>query len=75
MTWTNEGAEAHTVTCDPEQSESPGHVRLPEGVEPWESGEIAPGATFSRTFDVAGEYAYFCLPHDPAEVGYVTVRE
>lgn len=30
----------------------------------WDSGEFDEGVTFSRRFDVAGVYPYFCTPHD-----------
>jgi plastocyanin len=48
VTWTNTGAAPHTVTAD-------------DGA--FNSGELAPGATFSQTFDAAGTFAYHCEIH------------
>ena len=31
-----------------------------------ESGNIPSGETFSHAFEVAGEYRYFCIPHERA---------
>jgi plastocyanin len=48
VTWINEDSVPHTVTSD-------------DGV--WDSGAIAPGGTFSHTFEQAGTYAYHCTIH------------
>lgn len=56
--WTNQDAVIHTVTAD-------------DGM--WDSGPIAPGATWRRTFERAGDYAYHCTPH-PYMKGLVVVR-
>jgi plastocyanin len=58
ITWTNNDAVAHTSTGD-------------DGS--WNSGTIAPGANFSRTFPSAGTFVYHCTIH-PGMVGTVTVR-
>ena len=57
VTWTNEDAAAHTVTGD-------------GGVD---SGQLATGQTYSKTFDTAGTYAYHCSIH-PAMTGTVVVK-
>jgi plastocyanin len=42
----------------------------------FDSGNIASGATFSRTFDRPGTYSYHCKPHQAAGmVGTVVVTE
>lgn len=46
--WVNKDPVVHTATSD-------------DGV--WESPSLAPGETFSFTFEEAGEYAYHCIPH------------
>ncbi len=51
--WTNNDAVTHTVT-----SGVPGN---PTGV--FDSGNIAPGGTFSYTFNQAGTYNYYCKIH------------
>ena len=56
--WTNQDPLAHTVTGD-------------DGS--WDSGEIAPGASWRRRFDRPGTYAFHCTPH-PFMKGVVVVR-
>lgn len=57
VTWTNNDATTHTVTSD--NSLFPG-------------GTLAPGATYTSTFDQAGTYAYHCSIH-PTMTGVVHV--
>lgn len=74
--WRTVGAVPHTSTCDPDKAENPEeHVQLPEGAEPWDSGTIGEGDEYERTFDVPGEYTYFCIPHEGSGmIGYLTVE-
>jgi plastocyanin len=58
ITWTNNDSVAHTSTSD-----APG----------WDSGIVAPRATYSATFQTAGTFPYHCSIH-PGMVGRVTVR-
>jgi plastocyanin len=46
--WTNKSSHRHTVTSD-------------TGL--WESGELDPGGTYSRTFNETGTYPYHCAIH------------
>jgi plastocyanin len=62
VTWTNNDAQPHTATS--------GQNVTPDGR--FDSGIMAPAATFDFTFTEAGEYPYFCLLH-PNMVGTVTV--
>ena len=39
----------------------------------WNSGEIAPGRTFTRTFTTAGSFPYHCTIH-PGMVGTIEVQ-
>jgi len=48
VTWTNNDNTAHTVTAD-------------DGS--FDSGNIAPGHTYSRTFASAGSFSYHCSIH------------
>ncbi len=62
VTWTNNDAQPHTATS--------GENATPDGR--FDSGIMAPAATFDHTFTEAGEYPYFCLLH-PNMVGTVSV--
>jgi plastocyanin len=62
VTWTNDDAQPHTATS--------GQNATPDGR--FDSGIMAPQATFEHTFTEAGEYPYFCLLH-PNMVGTVSV--
>jgi len=76
VVWTNTSSMNHTVTADPARARDRSHVRLPKGAQPFDSGDMAPGATFRHTFDVPGEYVYFCIPHESAGmIGRVNVQE
>jgi plastocyanin len=46
--WRNNGKNVHTVSADDKS---------------FDSGDIAPGATWRRTFDAPGAFAYHCTPH------------
>jgi nitrite reductase (NO-forming) len=62
VTWTNNDAQPHTATS--------GENVTPDGR--FDSGIMAPAATFDFIFTEAGEYPYFCLLH-PNMVGTVSV--
>lgn len=73
--WVNTSQIVHTVTADPELANDPGSVKLPEGAETFDSGNMSAGDTFTHTFDIAGEYRYFCIPHESAGmIGTVMVE-
>ena len=72
--WTNSGQVVHTVTDDPSKAINKSDAVLPAGAQPWDSGNVGGGATYSHTFDVPGLYAYFCIPHEAlGMVGRITV--
>jgi plastocyanin len=75
VVWTNTSTLVHTVTADPALARERREVHLPEGAQPFDSGQIAPGATFRHTFDVPGLYVYFCIPHELEDmIGRINVR-
>ena len=53
VTWVNESSLAHTVTS--------GSAGDHDGN--FDSGSVSPGGEFSHTFQTAGSYEYFCIPH------------
>jgi plastocyanin len=53
VTWTNNDSTAHTVTA--------GTRGNPSGL--FDSGNVAPGETFSFVFDTPGTYSYYCTYH------------
>lgn len=55
VTWVNRDSVAHTV------------VEGTDTYNDFTSGEIAPGDTYSRTFDKAGELEYRCTIHASME--------
>jgi len=58
VTWVNCDTQSHTSTSD---------------AAGWNSGLLAPSATFSRVFDQPGRYTYHCDPH-PFMKGTVVVE-
>jgi hypothetical protein len=58
VTWTNNDTLAHTVTS------------TEAGL--FDSGTIAPGGTFTHTFNEAGSFAYSCAIH-PSMTGVIQV--
>ena len=82
VTWTNDDDESHTVTAYGD--EIPEEEYFASGDLPDEEaardsvsdGLVEPGETFSVTFDKAGTYAYFCIPHeDHGMTGEIVVEE
>ena len=64
ITWTNKDNMTHTVT-----SGTPGN---PSGV--FNSGNMGMNATFSFTFNTAGTYSYYCIPHQATMHGTVVAQ-
>ena len=85
VVWGNSGSRGHTVTAYdqaiPEEASyfaSGGYESEDAAREAWPSGDgnIAPGVTYSHTFEVPGTHAYFCIPHESrGMVGTVEVVE
>lgn len=54
------GTAVTWVNCEAADIES--HTSTGED-DVWDSGLLAPGATYTRTFDATGTFDYFCRPH------------
>jgi plastocyanin len=73
--WRNVGNEVHHATTDPSMAINCGDVGSPTGAEPFDSGFLKPGATFSHTFKVAGTYRYACAVHETSGmIGKIVVK-
>ena len=73
--WKNVSRHPHTITANPDLAKNPAHVILPQGAEPFHSGEVAAGGQFSHKFTTPGTYYYVCLLHgDIGMVGIVVVK-
>ena len=76
VTWQHVSGSTHTATADPSRVSDLANVALPGGVEPWDSGNLTSGQTWSYTFDVPGTDRYFCAPHEGrGMLGTITVTE
>ena len=62
--WTNAYSTTHTVTFDPAKAATPANVALPDGVAPFDSGDIEEDGSYSHTFTVKGTYKYICKYHE-----------
>lgn len=71
--WRNKAFFKHTVTFDPAKAADPSHVVLPEGVEPFDSGDIDGGKTWRHVFTTPGRYEYVCRPHEDHEMRGVVI--
>jgi plastocyanin/uncharacterized membrane protein len=61
--WRNAASVLHTVTADARRAAEGEEVVLPPGAAPFDSGAVAPGASYRHTFTVPGTYKYICVPH------------
>jgi plastocyanin len=76
VTFHNASGMKHTVTFDPSRARHRQDVILPEGVEPFSSGRLASGDSFTHVFTVAGSYQYICEPHEGMQmIGRVQVEQ
>lgn len=57
--WKNTGTAPHTATADPAKAQKKSNAALPQGVDPWDSGPLYAGQTWTHTFDTPGQYVYF----------------
>lgn len=64
VTWENDSSVEHTVTSGSD-GDHDGY---------FDSGMVSPGETYTYTFDEAGTFEYYCIPHlDAGMTGTVTV--
>jgi plastocyanin len=74
VAWHHMAENVHTITADPAKAQMPERIELPEGAQPFDSGDLFAGQRWVHTFDVAGSYTYFCRYHEMDEMlGVITV--
>ncbi|MGH2460849.1 MAG: plastocyanin/azurin family copper-binding protein [Chloroflexota bacterium] len=64
VTWQNASSTVHSATFDPSKVVNKADVSLPSGVQPFDSGLLQAGQSWSHTFTEAGTYKYTCIPHE-----------
>lgn len=83
VVWENVGSVGHSVTAyedripgDAEYFASGGFDSEQAARNAYPEGDVAGGESFEHTFEVEGEYGYFCIPHESAGmVASLTVGE
>lgn len=86
VTWRNTNSRAHTVTAYEARIPDGADYFASGGFESETAarrgyldsldGSLYSGDTFEHTFEIPGEYGYFCVPHERGGmVGRVTVTE
>ena len=86
VVWENTGTRDHTVTAYEESLPdgaayfaSGGYESEAAAREAWSSGAggaLSNGEQFTHTFEIPGEYEYFCIPHESGGmVGTVIVED
>ena len=76
VTWKNTGNALHDVTTDASKTQNKSDVALPAGAQPFDSGFMPPGTSWSYTFAVPGKYRYACIPHEKDRmIGEITVTK
>ncbi|HLI50500.1 MAG TPA: hypothetical protein VKU87_01810 [Thermomicrobiaceae bacterium] len=62
------------VTCDPSKVKNPKDAKVPQGAQPFDSGDIKPGDTWSYRFEIPGEYTVTSVRQEQdGMVGHITV--
>jgi plastocyanin len=73
--WTDTGNEVHHATSDTSIAINADDVATPKGAEPFDSGFLRPGESFTHTFTVPGIYKYACVVHEmKGMVGQIVVK-
>jgi plastocyanin len=73
--WENVGNEVHHATSDPSLAIKDTEVTNPPGTEPFDSGFLRPGETFTHTFSKTGVYKYTCVVHEAkGMIGEIVVK-
>jgi plastocyanin len=72
--WTNMDRAPETVTDDPARVSNSNSAALPPGAQPWDSGVLNTGQSFTYIFSTPGTYTYTSLPGElRGLIGHITV--
>ena len=75
VVWQNVGYEVHHATSDPSMAINSADVANPAAAEPFDSGFMRPGETFTHTFKRPGVYRYACAIHETkGMIGEIVVK-
>jgi len=75
VVWRNSSEVTHNVVADPGRAVYAIDVKLPSGVNPFGSGYLQPGQSFTHTFNTPGLYRYVCTLHETSGMkGVVIVK-
>lgn len=76
VVWRNDDREVHSVVGDPLLALHRIDIEPPSPPEPFHSGDVAPGGSFSWKFSLAGVYRYVCRHHEEQGMnGTVIVKD
>ncbi len=76
ITWKNSSEQIQTITVKTRQKDDKQFAFLPEDAEPFNSGAILPGESFSYTFFIPGSYEFVSLPNlDKGMEGRIIVED
>jgi plastocyanin len=76
ITWQNASDQIQTITVKTENHDEKQIAYLPDEAEPFSSGAIQPGESFSYTFFVPGTYEFISLPNEKKGMtGKIVVKD
>lgn len=75
VVWQNLGTDRRAITTDASLLDDPSLVVVPEGAEPWDSGDLTAGMTWEFTFAEPGTWVYVDRLAGRQSTGVVIVEE
>lgn len=76
ITWKNNSDQIQTITVKSESSIAEQITYYPDEAEPFSSGAVQPGESFSYTFFISGSYEFVSLPNEKKGMfGKIIVKE
>lgn len=76
VVWENLSQRRHSTTTEAGASGDVELALLPPEAEPWDSGDLFSGQTWTHTFNVPGSFVYVCRHHgDTGMIGSIVVED